>query len=195
MNGFVIKNKKIKKSYLITGFLIIIILGILFFSQINKNEQSQKRSTVLSETSVTNQGDKIDVNRSFQFIAPPESGTGRKSNQNITFTITQVEQKNSIKVKDESKPAPAGKDYLLIRLEIDNPTTQRIRFLSADFVRLLREGNKKFAPDYHNGIVTLDPISVKRDLLAFTINENETKYVFQVGELDRDKEQIEIEFK
>ncbi len=71
--------------------------------------------------------------------------------------------------------------------------TEKLAFGSAERIRLDVDG-KFYAPDYHNGIVVIDPISVKKDLLAFSVEKKTDKFVLQVGELEGEKEKIEINF-
>jgi len=118
----------------------------------------------------------------------------KKQEVPVTFTITTIERKDEIKVKGDPRRLTGGRDFVLVRIEIENDATERVAIASADRVRLEGGGGKLFAPDYHNGNVVVDPISVRRDLLAFIVDTDVKKLTFLVGELEGEKQRIEVSF-
>lgn len=178
------RNPKI----LIPALIILFILAMWGFRNANKEIKPPKTAPVAVASPIAT----VEINRAFKFPIPGKDSTTEEGN--VTFTITTAEKKDEIKVKREPRQTAKGKDYLLLRLEINNPTTGRIKFMSADYVRMIVD-DKKFAPDYHNGIVDLDPISVRKDLMAFVVDEKIKSFTMQVGPLDKEKETITVEFK
>lgn len=63
-----------------------------------------------------------------------------------------------------------------------------------DYVRLIIDGNQeeKLAPDIHNDPVEIQAISTKQTRLGFAIDDNDKSLALQVGEIDGEKEVIEL---
>lgn len=181
-------NKR-KNSITIAIILaIVVFLGGAFLLSRNSNSPTVASNRV-STTSTVKATATATVNRGFDFKAINQA----KEQKDIKYTITVVERKDEIKVKDVSRKAAADRDYLLVRIEIENNNPERLALAPSDFIRLETDG-KLFAPDYHNGNVILDPISVKRDIVSFVVPRNQKQFVFQVGELSSNKEKIEVNF-
>ena len=66
-----------------------------------------------------------------------------------------------------------GKEYLLLRIELTNDMSERLAFATADHVRLQGEDEKLFSADFHNGNVVIDPLSVRRDLVAYVVDNRD----------------------
>lgn len=176
---------KYKKIILLLGLLLLIFAAYKFFSPKISSPQKPTEETTSQVLA------QVAVNRSFTFPAQIQGG---KKTEDVTFTITTVERKNEIKVKSKPRQALPGNNFLLVRLELDNPSTERLIFASADFIRLLGKDDKKFSPDFHNGQVIIDPLSVRRDLVSFMAAQDQKNFTLLVGELEKDKERLEINF-
>lgn len=176
-----------KKYYKVVGIVIIIFI-ISFFAvrSFSKSSKAARNSSDQSEKAKAT----ANIGKSFEFKAININ----KKEIPVTFTIDTVERKDEIKLQGESRTAPAGKDYVLVRIEIENKSTERVAIATADRVRLQGENNKLYAPDYHNGNVVIDPLAVKRDLLAFSVPSDVKSLVFLVGELDGEKQKVEVNF-
>lgn len=131
------------------------------------------------------------VGRSFEF---PAAKVGKKGEEEVTFTIVSAELKDEIRVKGAQRKADKGKLFLLLKLEIENETPDRLSLTSSDFVRLVGEAEKKFAPDFHNATIIIDPLSVRKDLVSFIVEEKIKSFKFLVGELEEEKETVEVSF-
>ena len=132
-----------------------------------------------------------EINKSFEFEAfiVKEEGT-----EEVTFTIASAELKDQIKVKGEPRGVNKDEQFLLLRLEIENETTENLAIVSSNLVRLVDEEDKKHAPDFHNATIIIDPLSVRKDLLSFIVEENKKSFKLLVGELEEEKETVEINF-
>ncbi len=166
-------NKKVNLQIVIAVLALSVLIGFFTFQNSRNSRVPSKVAPVLA---------RVAVDKSWVF------------SKDIKFTITTAEKKDQLKIKGNITKVSSGKDYLMLRLEIDNPSTERIKFMSSDLIRLI-EGDKKYAPDFHNGVINLDPISTRKDLVAFSVSEKVKKFTFQIGELSKEKETIEIEFK
>lgn len=177
----------LKNPKLIIGlFILAVVIGYFIYT---KGSDSQKRAKPSPITAPVKSS--VELNAPFKFNIPQD---GKRALEQIKFTILRAERKDEIKVKGEVRKASEGHDFLLLRLELDNPSPQRIQFISSDFIRLLGAEDKKYSPDFHNGTIILDPISVRKDLVSFIVDQNIKKFTFLVGELDKDKQELNIEF-
>lgn len=188
-------NKRRDKIVILIALLVIgfVVYRLLITSG------GRQSSSVLPGPKTFSSGDsepakplkETELDRAFTFNAQRQDGAGTEG---IQFTIFEAELKDEIKVQGEPRKAGKDKAYLLLRLELNNETTNRLKFTSADHVRRISEENKKYAPDYHNGTVTLDPISVRNDLMSFLVDKETELFIFQVGELEGEKENVEVTF-
>lgn len=184
-----IRRLKSSKIFRI-AFIIVAILGLyLLFLKPKSVERPVKTATPQSETAKPLS--QVGLNKSFVFSASLYKAQG---NENINFILKSAELKNEIKVKDEPRKAKSDRLYLLLRLELENESAKRLTFASADFIRLLDREGKKFAPDFHNATIIIDPISVKRDLISFIVDKSQKSFSLSVGTPDGEKERVEINF-
>ena len=176
--------KKYFRLSVVLGVVLIVLLSFTLLAKAAKRKAPSSLQVTSAPAKAT-----AAINKSFQFQAI----NAAKEFKPVTYTITTVDRKDEIKVKDKSRQAAAGKDFLLVRIEIQNDLTERLAIVSADRIRLEDQG-KLFAPDYHNGNVVIDPLSVRRDVLAFVVDANTKNFVFSVGELAGDKQKLEVNF-
>lgn len=133
----------------------------------------------------------MNVNKRKEFDTPIYREVKKEK---LGFTIKTAELKKEIRVKDQTRKAREDKLYLLLRIELENNTPKRLTFATPDYVRLVAKDDKKYAPDYHNGTVIVDPLSIKNDLIAFSVDKNQKQVSFLVGDLEGEKEKIDIKF-
>lgn len=180
-----------RKKYITLGIIaVVVVLVIVFVVARRPQTPSMTKSSAAVLTETAKAKAVANVNRSFTFDAVNQS----KENKEVTFTITTVERKDEIKVQGETRKANKDIDFLLVRIEIENPHTQRLAIAPADLIRLQDENGKLYSPDYHNGNVILDPISVKKDLISFVVESSSKSFTLQVGELEGEKEKVEVKF-
>ncbi len=191
----IISSKKL--IYFFIGFIILAFLGFKLFSNnkqlISNSSGSQQQDP---KQIVSDNNEKVDINREFEFNVSAINDQGQilKSQEKIKFKLIEAELKKDIKLKGESKKANDGQKYLILRIELQNDSVNRVAIISNKYIRLVGEGEKKFSPDFHNAMIAIDPLSVRRDLVAYIVNDKVTNFIFQVGELDGDKQPIEIVF-
>lgn len=185
--------KSFKKIiYIFAGLIIIIALGYQLFI---KNKKSN--SKVPDPKVITSQAEqKVNINREFEFKISLINDQGQLLSKQgkVKFLITDAELKKDIKVKNEDKKAADKQKYLIIRIELQNNTTDRLAIISNKYIRLVGSDGKKYSPDFHNAMVAIDPLSVRRDIVAYIVNEDSKNFTFQVGELETEKQSIEIAF-
>lgn len=167
--------------------VILVVALLLILSQILKKGKTDTSSSLETRESQTTA--KANINKTFTFDARDAKSAAKA----ITLTFTSVERKDEIKVKSKTKRASNGKDFLFVRLEIDNKYTQKVAFTPNEIIRLEKD-SKLYAPDYHNGRLILEPLSVRNDSVVFTVNANLKEFSFQVGELEGEKQKILVKF-
>ena len=189
------KSIKEKLKFLKPSKKLLVVLGVavplvlVFAWGRGKTLGTETASSVVSSQKSRESKATIEVGKTFTFNAV----NAAKEEVPIKFTITTVERKDEIKVKDEPKKTTAGRDFLLVRIELQNDATERVAIATTDRIRL-EEAGKLYAPDYHNGNVVIDPISVRRDLVAFIVDTDQKEFSFLVGELAGEKQKIQIKF-
>lgn len=184
--------KIIKKNLkLIAGIVVIaIILGVVFSFGRQKGNTASTNSVSVASLRTDEPTAVAEINQNFDF----ELLNANSQKKMVKFTVTTVERKEEIKLKDQTRKPTKDKDYLLVRIEIQNDHIDRLAIASGDRVRLQDDSGKLFAPDYHNGAVIIEPLSVKKDLLAFVVDKQDKSFVLQVGDLEQEKQKIEINF-
>lgn len=184
-----------RTKFFTTAIAITFVLaaGVFIYSRLPKNGAEVKSSQTSAKSSsgeIPNSKATALINKTFKFNAINQN----KGKKEVSFTIASVERKDEIRVKGEPKKAPKGYDFLLVRIEIQNTHSERLAIAPTDYIRLEDEDKKLYAPDYHNGNVILEPLSVKKDLLSFVVNKDSKNFTYQIGELDKNKETVKVNF-
>ena len=178
-----IRNKKTFSLLLLAVLLIVVFVVVR-----GRGPSKSKKDVVTQEA--TKAKASAEINKSFEFQAINIA----KKEKPVSFTITTIERKDEIKVKNEARRTTSDKDYLLVRIELENTQPEKLAIATADYIRLEDKAGKKYAPDYHNGAVVIDPIAVRKDLVAFVVTKKQKDFVLYVGELQGEKQRIEVIF-
>lgn len=136
---------------------------------------------------------KVDLGNSISFIGLDMQGKATKSK--IKMTFVSAEKSSDVLVKDQSYKAKEGKAFLIVNLELQNDTTDKLNIIPGDLIRLtVGSDDKKYAPDLHNNTVLISPISVKNDRVGFVVDSGVNNFKLLVGELEKKKEEVDIKF-
>jgi hypothetical protein len=181
------KSPKGKKILYIALSIVSIILVILIVRGLVGNGSTS------SDTKVSNANDITSINKEFSFPLRNENGEEVSS---FKYLIENAELRDEIIVKGQKATAIKGRDFLILTLKLQNDLDDSIEVSTKDYLRLSVNGNEDewLAPDIHNDPVEVQAISVKNTRLGFPVNENDKNLVIQVGEINGDKEKIEINF-
>jgi len=186
-------NRKLPKRKLrLVYFVIVIILIVGAYALLRRSAAkalARKTNLKISDTRIQNVPTVV-IGKDFDFDAINVD----KKKVRIKFALVQAERKSQIKVKGEERSISGDQDYLLLRIELTNDTTEKLAFATVDYVRLKADDDKLFAPDFHNGNVVIDPLSVRKDLLAFVVNKSGKSFMLSVGELSGEKQVVEVKF-
>ena len=188
------RSFKDKRKGIIIGILVLIVIGgIILKSKLNPSNKNVLSSVASSATNNNNSAEnkslaEVDLNVSYAFIAKDSQGNPAK---NVNFVITKAEKTKEVLV--QGKPANA-KAFLVLHIEIDNPETNKLYLIPVDLLRLIGSGDKKFAPDIHSEVVEIQPISTKITRVGFVVLAGQKNFLLQIGELNSDKQNLEINF-
>ncbi|GEM_PF-2824233 len=178
-------------------FILAISLGVLllffaFGQQIRekffrgqlkaKNEEAGQMAKETSE---------VKLERSFEFLTTNAQGRQAK----ITYTLISAKKTKMVANQGQPVTAPKGKEILVLDVEIENQEKTPLAVNAQDFIRLVKDNGKRYAPEFYNNPLSLPPISIRQDQVGFLIDEGQTLVKLQLGEIEKEeKETIEINF-
>jgi hypothetical protein len=182
------KRRKINLKKLVT-ILVVFLLVIFGASKIvSKIRNPQAKN----QTETNRPSQKITLNKSFEFIALDSS---KDEEEKIEMTLTTAEITNEVLVQDKTFRSKDDKAFLIVNLELKNDNERQLNIFPGDLVRLTVGGeDKKFAPDLHNNVVLIRPISTKIDRLGFVIQTGAKNLKLLVGAVDAKKETVPLNF-
>ena len=110
--------------------------------------------------------------------------------------IEKAELREEIIIEGQKASAVEGRIFLILTVKATNEHNQAIEISTRDYVRASVNGNKEewLAAGMHNDPVEVQAISTKYTRLGFPIDENDKNIVLRVGEIDGEKEEIDINF-
>ena len=133
-----------------------------------------------------------EINREFTFPLVDENG---EEVGTIKYSIEDAELRDEIVVKGEVAKAVTGRSFLIFTVKVENDYNRTVKINTRDYLRLSVNGSEeKLAPDIHNDPVEVQAISTKYTRLGFPINDSDTNFSLQVGQINGDKELIEFSF-
>lgn len=182
------KQEKQLKFLKIISVLLLVLLVIIsgfYFSKISK-PNSTAPSVDLSEKAKPILETKID--KSFDFLI--KKGTKDKFN----IKIEKADIVKLVTAKKNPIVPKQGEAFLLIYLQIENNLTSSLSINTQNYFRLVDVNDKKFAPDFFNTAVPVAAISVKSDQIGFVVKEGQKDFKLQVGEIDGEKQLVDIKF-
>jgi hypothetical protein len=188
-----VKRKIKRPSKKSLGFLLIAFIAIVVlvgggriirgirFGQGNFEEKVEVKGAIASH----------DVNREFTF--PLIDGSGEEVSE-FKYLIENAEIRDEIIIKGQKATAVKGRTFLIITLKLKNEYNQPANINSKNYVRLSVNGNKEewLAPNIHNDPVEVQAISTMYTRLGFSIGEEDKDLILRAGEIDGEKEEINL---
>jgi len=172
-----------RQLFLFFIFITALILGLFFFNK-RVLRLRPRQFQLIKKT--------VSLDRKWDFLASDKTGTPLETK--ITFSLVSAEQTNQIYVKNKPVRTTPDKGFLVLSLELENTTGERVYFYSSDYIRLLGPEGKKFEADFKNPRLEIAPLSTKKDKLVFLVSAGENNFQIQVGEIIGEKETININF-
>lgn len=180
--------KKILKWALFVLAAIALLFGVYRLIRAVKISSSNSGKVQVKGASASQ-----DINKEFSF--PLRDGKGNEVSQ-FKFLIEKAELRDEIIVKGQRANSVKGRTFLIVNLKITNQFNRPIEIDTRDYIRLSVNGNEEewLAPDVHNDPVEVQAISTKYTRVGFPINTTDGKLILRVGEINGDKEKIELPF-
>lgn len=180
-------NKKKLKSILL--IVIAIPLLIVFLAVISRGNTNSNPSG--NKVEIKNANVSVDVNKEFSFPLKDESG---EEVGEIKYLIEKAELRDEIIVNGQKATSIEGRTFLIILLKVGNNYSKSVEINTRDYIRLSVNGNKDewLAPDIHNDPVEVQAISTKNTRVGFPIYNTDKNLVLRVGEINGDKQEIEL---
>ncbi len=169
----------------------VIVAAVIFMVVLGKLINSREGAVQGDRVEV--QGAKATQELKKEFSFPLLDSEGEEISQ-IVYRIDKAELKDEIIVQGSKAKAVNGRTFLILTIMIKNDYNQEIEINSRDYVRLSVNRNEEnwLAADIHSDPVQVQAISTKPTRLGFPINDSDTNLVLQIGEIDSDKERIDL---
>lgn len=165
---------------------VLATIGLVYFSYSWGSKKSFKKQIEKQAEKQTEPTAETEVNKEFEF---PIEGEKEK----LKFSITEAKKVKLISMQSKPIKAESGKEFLVLSIEIENNLAKKININSQNYLRLIGEGEKKYAPDFYNEMIEVPALSVKRDELGFIVPADQNHFKLLVGPIEKEgKEEIEI---
>ena len=175
---------KVKLGLLVVGavLLLVLVLRARRPSQVAAPAQQAAENTQIASTT---------VDQSFYF---PALNAQAEEDGEVNLLIKDAQLTSEIIVQGKPAQARNHKVFLVINLEIENSDTESKFVKPTDWIRMLGDDGKKYAPDVHSGVVEVQPISTKITRVAFVVPEGKRQFSLLVGELKGEKQSVTLNF-
>ena len=181
-----------RNKLIAVGILLLLLIsgaGYKYFrSRLNVLRPSTQSNSNQPTSKTSNLGEMV-LNRSYTFSGKNAQGV---TSGEVKFTITKVEKAKEVLVQGRPANAKGDKAFLVLNIEIENAAVVKAYITPVDLLRLIGDDGKKFAPDIHSDVVEVQPISTKITRVGFVIFEKQKDFKIQVGELNGEKEVIDV---
>ena len=163
----------------------VVILGVVFFVRSRGNDFQNADNTFISE------GSKLALNK--KFSVPIRNSKGETVGSDLVVSVTTLERTSEVLYKGKPLVARSSKDFLVINLEVENSTNNRLTVRPVDFFRLVDASGKTYAPDIQTDAVKVEPFSSKRTRTIYIISEEQKTIKLMIGEIkSENKETVDI---
>lgn len=187
--------KKNKANIAIAVLVLLVIFAAVFaVRRIMSNIQSASPTSVLSNQTNTPGAKKtMQLNKEFSF--PLRDNAGKEVSQ-IKVSLLNAVLLDEIIIRGRKAKALPGRTFLVVNMKITNDYNRNIQLNIRDYFRLTKNGiNEKLAPDIHNDPVEVQASSTKYTRAGFPINSTDKNLILQIGEINGDKQTIQLDFK
>lgn len=185
---------RIRPGFILVIFIFLIALGGIYrlygISKLRQPKNTESRDNVkFSQV--------IPVDKTLEVPALNSKG---KYEGEISLRVVSAEKTNEVLVQNKPIRAKPDRFFLIVNLELENKSIDKLGLVSSDLARLVvGENGRKIAPDLHNRQVLIAPVSVKTDKVGFVvIGPQNVPLALELGEFYKTKEvkeKIELNFK
>lgn len=184
------QRKNITQAAKLIG-IILIIGGVIFFLS-NRSQSPQSSPTSTQEVNALQEPiQSVMIGKSYDIPLTDSAGAELA---NLKYEIESAETRKDILVKGSKATAIDGRVFLILNLKITNQSEKGVNVNTRNYIRLSSDAQRQewLAPDIHNDPVEVQAISTKKTRVGFPINEADKNLVIQFGEIDGDKDQIDL---
>lgn len=178
---------KSSSTLLVLAVVALVLVGGAFYlgKTMGSTTQYNDERPVISEAKA-----KQDLNRDFSF---PLRGADGKEVSKVKYRIDSVELNDNLIVKGQRVRSVQGRTFLVVNIRITNDHNQAIDINTKDYVRLSANGTSELlAPDVHNDPLQVQAISTKLTRIAFPINDSDKNLKLTVGEINGEKQTVDL---
>ena len=171
------KNNPVFKSRKIMIGLVVLILvagGFWMF-------KSKSQSSVSGEATYVAEGPRAQLNKRFE--VPIKDAEGKEVGSALVVNVTYLERTGELIYQGRRLLSKGGKDFIVINLEVENATENRLTVRPVDFFRLIDESGKSYAPDIQTDPVKVEPKSSKRTRTVYIVGDDQKNLKFMIGEI------------
>ena len=171
------KNNPVFKSRKIMIGLVVLILvagGFWMF-------KSKSQSSVSGEATYVAEGPRAQLNKRFE--VPIKDAEGKEVGSALVVNVTYLERTGELIFQGRRLLSKGGKDFIVINLEVENATDNRLTVRPVDFFRLIDESGKSYAPDIQTDPVKVEPKSSKRTRTVYIVGDSQKILKFMIGEI------------
>lgn len=171
-----------RKLILIAIPVVILIAGIGLYKAKHYTPSS---ASAQSQSNSKSQ----NLDQSFNF---PIYSQGQKTENGLELKVTTIERSDQVVVNGKTATSKEGKDFLIINIEIKNPTNDKLNVHPVDFFRLVDDSGNHFAADVYNDPVVSEPIAIKKTRIGYVVDKSQSNFKFEVGEINGEKQTVEV---
>lgn len=131
------------------------------------------------------------VNQVFSFQG--RSAEGIVTDQPLELEFVNVAKQEEVLIRGQRAQAKNGKVFLVFEIALRNDTGSILYLDPVDLVRWIETDRDYIAPQVSQGNLEVRPQSTKKSNLGFVVPDGQKKFSFQVGELEGEKENFEVE--
>lgn len=174
-----------KVAAVVAAAVILLIGGIVWVKSGSPSDTSPNDQTFVSE------GNKAEINKKFSIAI--RSGDGKETGQQLVVNVPSMQRTDRIIYKGKPLVAREGKDFIIINIEIENSTNNRLTVRPVDFFRLVGAEGKNYAPDIQTDPVKVEPLSSKNTRTIYIVGDDQKNLKFMIGEIKgSNKETVEV---
>lgn len=181
------RKKKFGKYIFVILGVLLLIGGIRFILTRSVSSNTPNQLGVTAPDALT-----TPVEREFSFQVYDKD---KKLSDEVKYTITTVQLTKTIIIKGQRATAVKGRTFLILNLKLVNEFDKSLFLNSRNYVRIQPMGTQdNLAPEIHNDTVEVQPLSTKLTRIGLPVDEGIKEFKLFVGELEGEKEEIQIKF-
>ena len=183
-----IRQKIPSRRWLILAILlIVIVVGAVF---VVKSRKSQQTATAGDMQTYVAKGSSVDVNKKFN--VPIKNADGKTTGADLVVSVTNLERSNQVVYNGRPLTARESKDFVVVNLEVENSTNNRLTVRPVDFFRIVGKDGKNYAADLQTDPVTVEPVSNRRARTIFIVDQNQRTLKILIGDVRGSQEAVEV---